>query len=148
MASIELPLFIHKITQDCTLIFLQIIWRKQTSVIIQSFTCNHEINESNTEIQFSHCWSVWLNSKYACFYIFMPNKTFNFLGTLFNSKTVKINNFKISAIQSNRVYTNICIFIKVYYICPTLYSFRQIISRVKSIESMFILIIFLYFKVC
>ena len=40
------------------------------------------------------------------------------------------------------------IFIKVYYVCPILYFFRQIVSRINTIKSWLILIILLYFKVC
>ena len=44
--------------------------------------------------------------------------------------------------------SNIRILIKIYYICSIFYFIRQIISRINSIESRFILIIRLYFKVC
>ena len=120
IASIELFLFIFEITQGYIVIFFKIIRGKQTSKINQSFACKHKINESNAEVS-THYWIVWLNSKNVCFYVFMPNKFFNFFRKMIKSKTVKINNFNISAIQSNPMCTNICIFIKVYYICPILY---------------------------
>ena len=40
--------------------------------------------------------------------------------------------------------TKICIFIKVYYISPIIYCFRQIVSRINTIKSWFILITLLY----
>ena len=44
--------------------------------------------------------------------------------------------------------TYVCIFIKVYYISPILYFFRQMISTINTIKFKFILILLLYFKVC
>ena len=77
-----------------------------------------------------------------CFFsCFMPNNFSNFFRNIFNSETVKINHSNIFTIQSNAMCTNICIFNNVYYICPILYFFRKIISRINSIESRFILII-------
>ena len=44
--------------------------------------------------------------------------------------------------------SNIRILMKIYYICSIFYFIRQIISRINSIESRFILVIRLYFKIC
>ena len=79
------------------------------------------------------------------FYVFVSNKFFNFYRNVLNSKTVKVNNSNIFYIQSNPMCTNICIFIKIYYIRPIFYSFREVISRINLIKSRFILIILLYF---
>ena len=100
IASIELPLFILKITQDYIVILLKIIRRKQNSLIILSFTCKHKMDDSNVEVS-THYWIGWWNSKYVCFYVFMSNKFVNFLRNMLNSNTVKINNFNISTTQSN-----------------------------------------------
>ena len=123
----------------------KIIRWKQTSIINQSLTCKHKINESNAEVSTCY-WIVCFYSKYVCFYIFMPNNFFNFLSNMFDSKTVKIIISIFFYIQSNLMCTNICIFIKIYYMCPNFYSFREIISRISSFKSKFRLKIFLYFK--
>ena len=64
--SIELPSFIFIIFQNSTVIFLKSIRRKETSIINQSITCKHKINESNAKVSM-HYWIVWLHSKYVCF---------------------------------------------------------------------------------
>ena len=64
--SIELTLFIFKSTQNYTIIFFKIITRKQTSIINQSFTCQHKINKSSAKVC-THYWIVWLYSKYCLF---------------------------------------------------------------------------------
>ena len=79
---------------------------------------------------------------FLCF-VFMSNKFVNFLKKMFYSKTVKIKNFNIFYIQNNPWCTNICIFIKIYYIFPILYCFRPVICRINSIKSKFILLIIL-----
>ena len=78
------------------------------------------------------------------FYAFMSNKSSDFFRNELNSKTVKVRNFNIFYIKSNpTICTNICIFIKICYICSILYCFRQIISRVNTIKCRLILIILL-----
>ena len=89
-----------------------------------------------------------LYSQYVYFYFFMLNNFLNFFRNMFNSKTVKIINFIIYFIQSNPMCTNICIFMKILYICLNFYSFRQIIYTLKLIKFELILIVLLYFKVC
>ena len=125
----------------------KIISRKQTSIINQKFTCKYKSNESDAEAS-THYWTVWLSSKYVCFYAFTSNKSFNFFRNMFKSKTFKINNFNISTIQSNQMSSNISMIIKVYYICPILYCLRKTISRINSIKFRFIFMIFLNLKVC
>ena len=44
--------------------------------------------------------------------------------------------------------TCVCIFIKVYYISLILYFSRQVVYRINTIKSWFILIMLLHFKVC
>ena len=116
----ELVSFIFKILQKYTIIFFKIIRRKQTSITNQSFNDKHKISESNAKVS-THCLIVWLYPKYACFYVF---KFVNFFRNIFNSKTIKKNNFIIFTILSNQMCTNICKFINIYYICPILYFFR------------------------
>ena len=91
IASIELYLFIFKITQDYVITFFKIIRWKQTSKINQIFAYKHKFSESNAELS-THYWIVCLCSKYVCFYVFMSNKFFR---NMFNPKTVKIKNFNI-----------------------------------------------------
>ena len=122
IASIELISFIFKITQNYIIIFLKILKRKQTSIISQFFTCKHKIIESNAKVP-THYWIVCLYSKNVSFDVFMSNKFFNLFRNMFNTKTIEINNFTFVTKQSNPVRTNICIFIKVYYVCPILYFF-------------------------
>ena len=55
---------------------------------------------------------------------------------------------ELSASIQNPVCSNICMFIKIYYICLILYCFRQSVSRINTIKSRPIFIILLYFKVC
>ena len=121
--------------------------RKENSVINESFSCKHKINESNTKV-FAHYGIVCLYSKHVCFCVFMSNKFFDLFRNMFNTKAVKVSNLIIFYIQSNPMCTNICIFIKIYYMCSFFYFFMQIISRVNTIESRLIFIIHVYFKVC
>ena len=74
-----------------------------------------------------HCWVLCLHSKNFCLYVFITIKSLNFFWNVFNSKTFKVS--------------------KIYYICPILHFIRYIISKINSIESSFILIILLYFKI-
>ena len=55
--------------------------------------------------------------------MFLTNKFLNFLRKMFNTQTIKVNNFIIFYIQSNPMCACICIFIKVYYICSIFYCF-------------------------
>ena len=105
------------------------------------------IKSMNPMHKYSHFIKL-LYSQYVCFYVFMLNNFLNFFRSMFNSKTVKIINFIICFIQSNPMCTNICIFMKVLYICLNFYSFRQIIATLKLIKFELILIVLLYFKVC
>ena len=82
------------------------------------------------------------------FYVFVSNKFLSLFWNMFNSKNFKISNFNIFCIQSNLMCTSICIFIKIYCICSIFYSFGKVISRVSTIKSRLILIIFLYSKIC
>ena len=134
LISTELHLFIFEITQDCIIIFFKAIGRKQTSKISKLFPCKHKIDESNAKIP-THYWIFCLYSKNVSFYVFVPDKFFNFFRKVFNTITIKINNFTSFTKQSNPVCTYVCVFIKVYYLCPMLYFFRQIISRIHTIES-------------
>ena len=69
----------------------------------------------------------------------------NFFQNMFYSETIKISKIIILHIQSNPMSSNIRVLIKIYYISPILY-FWQIISRINTIKSWFILL-FLYFKI-
>ena len=112
--------------------FFKVIGRKQTSKISKLFPCKHKINESNAKVP-THYWIFCLYSKNVSFYVFIPDKFFNFFRKVFNTITIKINNFTSLTKQSNPVCTYVCVFIKVYYLCPILYFFRQIISRIHTI---------------
>ena len=79
----ELHSLIFEITQNYTVILLKVIRRKETSKISQFFTWKHKINESNAEVP-THCWIVCLNSKNVSFYVFIPNKFFNFFRNISN----------------------------------------------------------------
>ena len=109
--SIDLYLFVFKITKDYIIIFVHN--HKEKANLCKLFAWKHKINKSNAEV-FTHYWIVCLYSKYVCFYEFMSNRFFNSLINMFNCKTVKIGNLNIFYIQSNPIRTNICIFIKVY----------------------------------
>ena len=84
-----------KRTQYYIIILPKLIRRKQTSVINQSFICKHKIYEFNTKVA-THDRIVCLYSKHVCFYVFMSNKFFDFFRNMFNTKTIKVNNFKQS----------------------------------------------------
>ena len=90
-----------------------------------------------------HCF-YW---KHVCFYVFMSNRFLISLGTCSTPKLWKwIISIFVTLKQIQYVPTSAY---SSRFIRYTLihYSFRQIISRIKSIDSRFILIILLYFKV-
>ena len=110
--------------------------RKNVCKTSQFFSYHHKINESNAIVP-KHYWIVCLYSKY----IIIPDKFFNLFKYMFNTKTIELNNFTSVRKQSNPVCVYVCIFIKVFYVCPILYLFRRMISWKNSIKSWFILII-------
>ena len=121
MLRLELiVLLIFKITKNYIILFFKIIRKKQLSKINLSFACEHNVNESYGKVT-THYGIVCLNSKYVCFFVFMSNKFFNFFRSMLNSKIIEINNFIVFTILSNPMCTNICIFVKIYYICSILY---------------------------
>ena len=91
VCSVKFVLSIE-ITQNYIIIFLKIMWRKETSGISQFFTRKHKINESNAKIP-THYWIVCLYSKNVSYYVFIPNKFFNFFRNMFNTETIEINSF-------------------------------------------------------
>ena len=108
-ASIKLSLFIFKITKKYIVIFFNIITLKKTSKISFAWFLFANIKSMNPMQKYPHIielfeltelWTYWtlsslLNSENACFYVFMFNQFFNFFRSMFNSKTVKTNNFDI-----------------------------------------------------
>ena len=90
IALIELLLFVFEIRQNYTIIVLKVMWRKQTSVISQLFTCQHKINKSNAKVT-THYQIICLYSKNFSFYVFIPNKFCSFFRNILNTKTIKIN---------------------------------------------------------
>ena len=127
--SMELHSFSFKITHNYAVIFFKVIRRKQDCKISQFFTCKHKINESNAKVA-AYYWIVCLYLKNVWHDLFMPDKFYNFFRNILNTKTIKINDLLFVTKENNTVCTNICIFIKVYYISPIFYFFRQIISRI------------------
>ena len=81
------------------------------------------------------------------FNVFMSNKMHNLFRNMFYSKTIKVNNFNIFYIQSNPVYANICIFIKIYDIFTSFYFFKQITSRINTIKYRLISIVIFLFQI-
>ena len=65
-----------------------------------------------------------------------------FLWNLFNTKTIETFCFTIIIINSNPVSSNIVALIKIYYICPILYSLymcpNQTISWINTIKPRFV----------
>ena len=113
-------LSIFEITQNYMVIFLKIMRRKQISKISQFFTCKHKINESNAKVP-THYWIVCLYSKNVSFYVFIPDKIFNFFSNMFSTKIIKTNNFTSVTKQSNPMCAYVRIFIKIYYVSPIPY---------------------------
>ena len=132
-------------TQNYIAILFKIIRRKKICIFSQSFSFKHRINKSNTKVS-AHYWIVCLISENVCFNVFIFHKFFNFFRKTFHSKAIEISNIIICHMQSNPMSSDIRVLIKIYCICCILY-FLWIISRVNTIKSRFILIIFLYFKV-
>ena len=111
---------------------------KKICVFSQSFSFEHKINNSNTEIS-THYWIVYLYSKNICFNVFILrsrgqrtirsrrvqrttiNKCFNFFRNMFYSKRIKTSEIIIIHMQSNPMSFNIRILIKICYISPILY---------------------------
>ena len=83
---------IFKIRNNYFIIFIKIIRRKKNCKISQFFICKHKINKSNTKVS-THYWIICLHSKNFSFYLSTTNKFFNFVRNMFNTKTIKINNF-------------------------------------------------------
>ena len=106
--------------------------------------CKHKINKSSTKIS-AHYWIICLYSKNICFYVFITNKCSNLFWNMFYSERIKISKIIILLKQCNPMGSNIRVLIKIYYTCPILY-FLWIISRVNTIKSRFILIIFTPWK--
>ena len=92
-------------------------------------------------------------SKNICFYVFITNNCFNFFWNMFYSERIKKSNvitFNVlwtscAYIQSNPMSSNIRVLTKIYYISSILY-FGDIISRITTIKSSFILITFFISK--
>ena len=84
--------FIFEIAENYSVIFPKVMRRKQIRKISQLFTCKHKINESNAEVA-AHYWIVCLYPKNVSFNVFMSNRFFHFFRNMFNTKTIKINNF-------------------------------------------------------
>ena len=82
---------------------------------------------------------VFLYSKYVCFYVFMPNKLFNFFRNMFNSNTVKkiiSIFFTYKLIQCVPTSAHSSRFITY---APSFILLGKIMLRINSIESRFIL---------
>ena len=86
---------IFEISQNYKAILFKIIRRKQISKISQFFACKHKINESNAKIP-THYWIVCLHSKNVIYYVFIPNKFFNFFRKLKNKQFHFSNKIKQS----------------------------------------------------
>ena len=69
--------------------------------------------------------------KMLAFMFFLPT---NSLISSVQHKTIEINNFISVTKQSNPICAYICIFVKVYYVRPFLYFFKQIISWKNTIK--------------
>ena len=128
-------------------IVIKIMRSKQTGKIIKFFTCYHKINESNAKVA-THYWSLCLYSKNISFYIFVRNTFFNFFSNMFNSKTIKINNFTSVAKKKQ---TNVCLHLHIYQglllMLHTLFLTENYLLKKHTIKSWFIFMIPLYFKV-
>ena len=121
-ASIKFSLFIFKITKKYIVIFFNIITWKKTSKISFAWFLPANIKSMNPVQKYLHIIELFYWTLKIL--VFMFNQFFNFFRSMFNSKTVKTNNFNIFIIQNNSLCSNICIFIKIYYICPIIYYLR------------------------
>ena len=117
-----------------------VIRRKHVCKICQIFACKHKTNAKVP----THYWNVFLYSKNVSFYVFIE--------TLFmlNTKTIEINNF-ISFTKKSKAIQCVCTSAyssRFITYAPSFIFFRQIISRINTIKSWFILVILFYFKIC
>ena len=116
-----------------------VIRRKHVCKICQIFACKHKTNAKVP----THYRNVCLYSKKVSFYVFI--ETF-----MLNTKTIEINNFIsfTKKIKQSNVYVRLRIHQGLLRMPHSLFFFRQIISRINTIKSWFILIILFYFKIC
>ena len=78
--------------QNYIVILFKVIGRKHARKISQLFTCKHKVNEFNARVPTYHR-IVFLYSKNVTYYVFVPDKFFNFFRNMFNTKTIEIKNF-------------------------------------------------------
>ena len=116
ITSTELPLFNLKITQDYIVVYCKLISETKLVKSIKVFPAN--IKPINPVQRYPHIIELFACIRNMFVLMFYSNKFFNFFRNMFNSKTVEINNFNISTIQSNPMCASVWIFIKVYYIFP------------------------------
>ena len=119
---VPVTLFIFKISQNYIVDFLKIIRQKQASIVNQDFACKHIVNKSIQTYPHIIELFVCILNIFGCMFFKMSD----FFRNMFNSKVIKINSIIIKQIQSNLMSTNIGIFIKIYYICPILYSLGKL----------------------
>ena len=103
------------------IIFLEIAWRKKINKICEPFINQQKVNESNTKLS-THYWMICLHSINFFFATFLfPINVLISFWDLLNTKTIKICHIITIPINSYPVSSSWLLFIKICYICLTLY---------------------------